>query len=79
MHSDWEYIWDEEQVVPHRVSGNQWVGYDDARSIVEKVKFAKSKNLGGIMFWSFDTDDFRGLCGGGTYPLMRAAAIELDS
>ncbi|XP_049826506.1 chitotriosidase-1-like [Aethina tumida] len=79
LHSDWEYIWDEEQVVPHRVSGNQWVGYDDARSIVEKVKFAKSKNLGGIMFWSFDTDDFRGLCGGGTYPLMRAAANELDS
>ncbi|XP_018570657.1 acidic mammalian chitinase [Anoplophora glabripennis] len=72
LHSDWTYIWDDEQQVPHRVSGNQWVGYDDERSIALKVEYANEKNLGGIMVWSFDTDDFRGICGSETYPLMRA-------
>ncbi|KAJ8928195.1 hypothetical protein NQ314_019258 [Rhamnusium bicolor] len=71
LHSDWTYVWDDEQMVPHRVSGNQWVGYDDERSVKLKVEFANSLNLGGVMIWAFDTDDFRGICGGGTYPLLR--------
>ncbi|XP_018570660.1 chitinase-3-like protein 1 [Anoplophora glabripennis] len=71
LHSDWTYIWDDEQQVPHRVGGNQWVGYEDERSLALKVEYAKEKNLGGIMVWSFDTDDFRGICGSETYPLIR--------
>ncbi|XP_018570659.1 acidic mammalian chitinase-like [Anoplophora glabripennis] len=71
LHSDWTYIWDDEQQVPHRVSGDQWVGYDDEKSIALKVEYANEKELGGIMVWSFDNDDFRGICGSETYPLMR--------
>ncbi|XP_074029263.1 acidic mammalian chitinase-like [Leptinotarsa decemlineata] len=69
LHSDWTYVWDDEQKVPHRISGNQWVGYEDVRSITYKTDYAISKNLGGMMVWAFDNDDFRGICGD-KYPLM---------
>lgn len=72
MYSDWTYVWDDEQQVPHKISGSQWVGYDDVKSIAAKVDFAKSKNLGGVMFWSLDTDDFLGICGQ-KYPILRQA------
>ncbi|CAG9820380.1 unnamed protein product [Phaedon cochleariae] len=70
LHSDWTYHWDDEQKVPHRTSGDQWVGYEDPASLKYKVEFAVSKNLGGMMMWAFDTDDFGGHCGD-TYPLLK--------
>lgn len=53
------------------MSGDQWVGYDDEKSLALKVEYAKGLDLGGIMVWSLDTDDFRGICGTKTYPLLR--------
>ncbi|KAL1512587.1 hypothetical protein ABEB36_002156 [Hypothenemus hampei] len=64
-------IFDDVQMVPHVVIGNQWIGYDNEQSIGIKVDYALNKSLGGFMLWSFDTDDFTGLCGDGTYPLTR--------
>ncbi|CAH0550889.1 unnamed protein product [Brassicogethes aeneus] len=78
LYNDWQYIWDEEQQVPHLISDNQWVGYESPESAVIKTKFAKSKNLGGVMFWSLDTDDFLGVCGKGTYPIIRAVVDEFN-
>ncbi|NP_001034515.1 chitinase 3 precursor [Tribolium castaneum] len=72
LYSDWDYFWDDEQQVPHIVKGNQWLGFDDPKSIQLKVEFANSKNLGGVMVWSLDTDDFRGICGNGPYPILNA-------
>ncbi|XP_060532607.1 chitotriosidase-1-like [Cylas formicarius] len=72
LYSEWPRYWDDEQKVPHKVSGNQWIGYEDEFSISEKVTYALDKNLGGFMIWSFDTDDFLGLCGNGTYPLIKS-------
>ncbi|KAJ8965199.1 hypothetical protein NQ317_013351 [Molorchus minor] len=63
LHSDWTYVWDDEQKVPHRISGDQWVGYEDTNSIQLKAAYAMSKNLGGMMLWALDTDDFLGICG----------------
>ncbi|ENN79266.1 hypothetical protein YQE_04301, partial [Dendroctonus ponderosae] len=65
-----EDIWDDVQKVPHLVIGDQWIGYDNEKSIGIKVDYALEKNLGGFMVWSFDTDDFTGYCGEGTYPLI---------
>jgi GH18 family chitinase len=31
------------------------------------------KNMGGLMFWTMDGDDFKGNCHGETYPLIRSA------
>lgn len=58
---------------PYAYNGNQWVGYDDEDIVRKKSKFVVEHKLGGIMFWSIDNDDFRGLCNGKAYPLIEAA------
>ncbi|VEN35163.1 unnamed protein product [Callosobruchus maculatus] len=67
----WTYVWDNKQKVPHAYKDNQWVGYDDPRSLEGKVKYAKTKNLGGIMIWNIATDDFHGVSGR-KFPLLTA-------
>ncbi|KAK9709298.1 Glycosyl hydrolases family 18 [Popillia japonica] len=59
----WTVVWNNEQQIPYAYNGNQWIGYDNERSITLKVDYAKTKGLGGIMVWSLETDDFNGLCG----------------
>lgn len=63
-------VWNEEQQVPYAYGGNQWVGYDDPKSIKVKCEFAKQMNLGGGMIWSLETDDFHGVSGE-TFPLLK--------
>ncbi|XP_050419117.1 chitotriosidase-1 [Patella vulgata] len=63
--------YDVEQEVPFAYMGNQWVGYDDIRSIQAKVKWILAEGLAGAMFWSLDFDDFSGNhCGNGKFPLL---------
>jgi chitinase len=70
---------DPEKVGPYAYRDNQWVGYDDEGIVRRKSKFVVEQNLGGIMFWSIDNDDFRGACGGKPYPLIEAAKEALLS
>ncbi|XP_066146266.1 acidic mammalian chitinase-like [Euwallacea fornicatus] len=77
LHPDAQDIWDDEQKVPHLVIDNQWIGYDNKKSLGIKIDYALEKQLGGFMVWSFDTDDFTGLCGDGTYPLTRTIHTKL--
>nr|CAH7751409.1 unnamed protein product [Callosobruchus chinensis] len=61
---EWTYKWEQEQEVPYMYKGNQWIGFDDNRSIAKKVSgLRKSERLGGVMVWSLESDDFRGLSG----------------
>lgn len=69
----WTRKWDDTQKVPFAFKGNQWVGYDDKQSVQIKLDYVKSNNLGGVMFWSIETDDFANLCGTGNYPLITLA------
>nr|CAH7760476.1 unnamed protein product [Callosobruchus chinensis] len=71
---EWTYKWEQEQEVPYMYKGNQWIGFDDTRSIAKKVDYAKSERLGGVMVWSLESDDFRGLSGT-NYPLLRTANL----
>jgi chitinase len=67
------YIWDDEMKVPYAVHGDQWVGFDDERSIRHKMSWIKENGFGGAMVWTVDMDDFTGtICGGGKYPLIAA-------
>jgi chitinase len=42
--------------------GTTWASWDDVDMAILKVKYAMSKNLGGIMFWELSLDDFLGFC-----------------
>ena len=48
------YIWDDEQKVPYAVAGDQWVGFDDERSLREKLKWINDNGYGGAMVWTVD-------------------------
>ncbi|KMY91489.1 probable chitinase 10 [Drosophila simulans] len=75
---DWKVVRDEEGVFgSYAYSGNQWISYDDVRTIRRKAQFIKSLQLGGGMIWALDLDDFRGLCGCGKHPLLRTLNQEL--
>ena len=71
-------VWDNEQQVPFAYRGEQWVGFDDERSLRTKVSWVKTEGFGGIMVWSVDLDDFRGYCGTGKYPLLKSLTKELE-
>ncbi|GAB6020734.1 hypothetical protein CHUAL_003398 [Chamberlinius hualienensis] len=70
-------VWDTEQLIPFAYKGNQWVGFDDERSIKGKMDWLKTEGYGGAMVWSLDLDDFRGHCGGPGYPLLDMINKEL--
>ncbi|KAL1132660.1 hypothetical protein AAG570_010612, partial [Ranatra chinensis] len=60
--NSWQLHWDNASSTSIATMGNKVISYDDQNSLREKVKFAVSKNLGGVMVWTMDTDDFRGDC-----------------
>ncbi|KAG8236246.1 hypothetical protein J437_LFUL010999 [Ladona fulva] len=69
----WEIGWDDASKTPYASKKDKWITYDNERSIREKVKFAMEKELGGIMVWAIDTDDFHGDCSEGgfkKFPLL---------
>lgn len=68
------YIWDDEMKVPYCVAGDQWIGFDDERSIRNKMDWIKTNGYAGAMVWTVDMDDFTGtICGGDVkYPLIGA-------
>lgn len=65
----WTEIWDNNQKVPAMYKGNQWVGFDNERSIRMKAEYAIAMNLGGAMIWSIETEDIHGFCGR-SYPIL---------
>jgi len=59
---------------PYAFKGDQWVGFDDEDTIRRKGMYACQRNLGGIMFWTIDFDDFNAECHPLSNPLIRAAS-----
>ena len=72
-----KYIWDDEQKVPYAIHGDQWVGFDDERSLREKLRWINDNGYGGAMVWTVDMDDFKGTCAGRKYPLIGLMGEEL--
>ncbi|GFS11105.1 chitinase-3-like protein 1 [Elysia marginata] len=68
-----EVVWLDQQKVPYFVRGNQWVAFDDLRSMDLKVKYIEENRLAGAMLWDATLDDFRGSnCQIGPFPLLTA-------
>jgi chitinase len=50
--------WDKEAAVNYMVfDDDQWVSYDNKKTFKQKVDWANSVGLGGVMIWSIDQDD----------------------
>nr|XP_022917841.1 chitinase-3-like protein 1 [Onthophagus taurus] len=68
--NEWTVSRDHAQKVPYAYGDGQWVGYDDTFSVKQKMKYANRHKLNGVMVWTIDTDDFRGICQTKKYPLL---------
>ena len=69
--SKWTVVWEKCHQAPYMFKNDRWVSFDNERSVRLKANFAFKKNLGGVMVWSIETDDFGGLCNGVKFPLLR--------
>ncbi|KAK2711817.1 hypothetical protein QYM36_012821 [Artemia franciscana] len=67
-----EVIFDWDAMAPYAHLNDFWGCYDDADSATEKAYFAGMNQLGGIMIWAMEADDFRGECGKGIFPIINA-------
>lgn len=67
--------------VPYAYSGKKWISYENQASLLAKVSYIKSKNLGGAMFWSLDQDDYKKVCpkSATSFPLIRTVYNALVS
>ncbi|KAF5270888.1 hypothetical protein FQR65_LT05405 [Abscondita terminalis] len=54
--NQWTRKWDNVQKVPYLYKGNQWISYDDERSVALKAAYITCNDLGGAMVWSIDMD-----------------------
>ena len=54
-----------------------WVGYEDPDTAGNKALYAKAKGLGGVAIYELSLDDFRGICNGDKFPILRAAKFKL--
>ncbi|KAG7212242.1 hypothetical protein KM043_012573 [Ampulex compressa] len=48
-----------------------WVGFEDPFTASNKVAYATDKGLGGVAVVDLTLDDFKGICTGMTYPVLR--------
>ncbi|MEN2413575.1 glycoside hydrolase family 18 protein [Flavobacterium mesophilum] len=57
----WKYFWDDKAKAPYwyNEKDKKFATGDDLVSIKAKTEYAKSKKLGGIMFWELPLDKFR--------------------
>ncbi|KAK1287202.1 hypothetical protein QJS10_CPB19g00664 [Acorus calamus] len=52
----WTEVYDMGTGSAYAYKGTGWVGYDDRRSVAQKVRYAHDKGLGGYFFWAIGQD-----------------------
>uniref|UniRef100_A0A2C9LDI4 GH18 domain-containing protein n=1 Tax=Biomphalaria glabrata TaxID=6526 RepID=A0A2C9LDI4_BIOGL len=63
-------------ISPFQVNAQDLVFYDDEFSVKERIKYVKKLGVAGFNFANLEADDFRGNCGRGKWPLLRAVSEE---
>lgn len=53
------------------------MGYEDPDTAGTKAAYVRAKGLGGVAICDITLDDFRGLCTGDKFPVLRAAKFRL--
>ncbi|KAI0971243.1 carbohydrate-binding module family 18 [Xylaria arbuscula] len=54
---DIDPYWDEDNAVKYLTwGGDQWVSYDDRDTFQQKIKYANTQGLGGLLIWAVDQD-----------------------
>ncbi|XP_030381100.1 chitotriosidase-1 [Scaptodrosophila lebanonensis] len=56
------YEYDEETCSPILSANQEWISYENEKSITCKAQFAKSLNIGGVMIYSLNSDDIKNSC-----------------
>lgn len=55
----WNEVWDDEQVSVYTTyNSNQWVGFENIRSAVGKIVYARDHNLGGVNYIRLELEDY---------------------
>lgn len=55
-----------------------WIGFEDPETAQAKANYVALKNLGGAAIHDLGNDDFRGICTGDKYPILRATKYRLQ-
>ncbi|XP_023290069.1 probable chitinase 10 [Orussus abietinus] len=57
---------------PSAHHGDQWVGFEDPKSMLKKAEFILRNGYGGAAAWTVDLDDFTNRCCLESFPLLRS-------
>ncbi|KAI1306046.1 Chitotriosidase-1 [Halotydeus destructor] len=63
---------------PIGVLGKKWLSFENQKSMVAKIDYAREKQLGGIAFYTIDSDDRFGLCKLGRSPLLKTVVESME-
>lgn len=76
--SGWKQHFDTNYHAYYATNKLLWLGFDTIRQVTTKARYVQDLNLGGIMFWSLDTDDYNGICQNGKFPLITASHMLIN-
>ncbi|XP_022174383.1 chitinase-like protein 4 [Myzus persicae] len=74
-------VFDLETLTPYAYHKNDWISFDDEKSLAFKVDYATTLNLGGAMVYSLNTDDYSGSsqCSITKFPLTSIIQLALNN
>lgn len=65
--------------LPFAYTETDWIGYEDPVSAQKFARLVIKYNLAGILIWSLHADDFDGICGEESYPLLKTIKRTFDN
>lgn len=69
-HKNWQEVNDDESGAMYTYLEDEWISYDNNQTLGMKIHYVNQFDLGGVMVWSLEDDDFKGDCGQGRFPLL---------